>query len=178
MSNFANSISTFDRENMTISPPPAYDSNGNLLSYTDEMKAKYRDWSIVKSSIKVYIEESASNSMHGYGKLLRYTLMIRCVASDADLRVIANAAKHLGMLEHYRIERGYVENLDGSLEKNYAEIHCDCGIAIMDVDSEIAESVPIYIPAAKRKTIWMELFQAAGYNVTWGKVLNVKKRYL
>ena len=168
------------KDGMTIMPPPVSTLDGDLLPYPAEYAQHYADLAAIKRQHPIYIEEHVEDeNAKGFASHLCYQMTIRCMSSAEDLRVILDAAAHLGLISTYRIERGEVDTLDPELEMNYIVVHSSIGSVDMNItEGAPVVNVPIYVQDRKRKEIWIGLFDAAGYRVEWGNALNIRKRKL
>lgn len=164
---------------MTLSPPPSYTKDGDLLYVTDaDILRRYADMAAMKSRRLVYVEERLDVSRDPETSTC-FRMLLRCMSSEADLELIFSAASALGLVgAHWRVEEGYEEALSERYEHSYVEVRYESGTYIQSLDDEEFRALPVYLSAFERKRIWMGLFEAAGYKVKWGNALNVRRRAL
>lgn len=148
------------------------------------MTIRNEDMRLIKRRVLVRIEEELDDVTFKQGERCQYVLGVVCMSSDADLHLIMAAARHLGLLSRYDVERQYKEKLDEQYEKNFIEVRLECGyedvcVGIDTFDgSAVKATVPIMLSLDERRRIWLGLFEAAGYKVRWGGTLNVRKTHI
>lgn len=183
MSQFQIPIPNAVRERMSVSPPPAWSQDGEVLPVPEAEVRRYADLRLMKQRAVVRIEEDIDDTRWGVAGH-NYILGVVCMPNDADLKVILAAARHLGLLERYELIRDYKERLDERYEKNFVEIRVSVGCEVLRVTSDVVDGSPrnetfsIMLSLGERRQIWLGLFEAAGYRVQWGGTLNVRKTHI
>lgn len=188
---FAIPIAPEVKAGLTVCPPPsvaevchfrANSAGGEvtvrLAPYTDnrELLRRYADMAAQKRRMIVRIDEELDVFEHP-GTAEHYRMMIRDISSRADLTVIMDAARHLGLVSKYDITYDVREGLREEFEQSYISVAYTIGEKAIDSDGSLQRRVPIFIPYDQRRNCWRGLFEAMGYATRWGDcVLNVKRR--
>lgn len=167
-------ISQDVRNLMSICPPPLTTPDGEVLPYPASFVQRYEDVRAMKQRSPIYIEEELDDS-EDYHTTTKFRMLIRCLSSDADLRVIMAAAQHLELVSQYTIKRGENDQLDPAFEIDYYEVLYTLSRHSVMIDDNVERQVYTDITQQERKAIWICLFEAAGYKVSWGNALNIRR---
>lgn len=180
MSDFTNIISEDDRERCSLPSLPIYCDDGTVVNINNNRQA---DIALMKASMNVYIDEELNTTEYPH-TCDHYYMMVRCLPNRADLNIIMAAARHMLLVDKYQIDLEQSIGIDDKYEGSYWAIRYTIGQEVIPIEYDdvfgevgIETRQPVYINYINRRTIWNELFLAAGYSVKWGsEVLNVRKR--
>lgn len=172
MSKFQFPIPQHIKQGMTLLPTPMHTKGGDIVPYPEHVLQRYADMREMKQRVVVRYEESLDADF--YPDHTRYVMTVLYMSADADLEIIFAAARHLGMVGHYDIKRVYKEELDDRYEKNCLMAYYQCPTERVDVDYDTYLELPVVTGIEQRRKIWEGLFEAAGYRVEYGKVLNAR----
>lgn len=172
---------------MQIQPPPPYevdDQFGTLLvapPLPEEQQQRYASYLAEKKRHPIYIEEDIDDYAYPDDRTLTHRLLrIRCMPSDYDLSVIIAAAKHMLLLDKAEVIRTCNEDISDVYERTLVEVHYTTATQVITerIDrytGNINRRIDVKVDANYRNACWRNLFEAAGYRVKWGNVLNIRR---
>lgn len=163
------------RSAMTIMPPPMITDDGGFVEYDPQFVQKYEDLRHMKQRFIVYVEERIDEDAAERDNY-RYEMIVRCMSCIEDMQVILAAAKHLMLIGTYQLRRGENDKLDIELENNYIEVNMTAPFENIQLDDDNAIFKPVLYDADFRRSVWIGLFESAGYRVSWGNALNIKRK--
>jgi len=163
------------RSAMTIMPPLMHTEDGGFIQYAPQFVQKYEDMRQMKQRFTIYVEERINEEAANM-ETYRYEMMVRCMSCIADMQVILAAAKHLGLIGSFQLRRDENDKLDAEFESNYIEVETSAPFENIQLDEDNAVFKSILYDADFRKGVWIGLFEAAGYRVSWGNALNIKRK--